>query len=143
VGTRCGVVMDAGYLVGGKGVRAWAVVGASVVGVRVRSATSPFRWVTMGLGGVQTGWAGVTGLASGQGAGVGLAKGDQALVERKSLVVGTGPMEVLVSVAQSIRARSYSYSNGLAGVLAMVSGAGCVVSSTRSRIPCNPLPTSA
>ena len=57
------------------------MVGASVVGVRARGATSPFDGVTVRLGGVQTGWAGVTGLASGQGAGVGLAKDDGALLD--------------------------------------------------------------
>ena len=36
--------------------------------------------VTVRLGGVQTGWAGVTGLASGQGVGVGLTKDDGALL---------------------------------------------------------------
>ena len=37
--------------------------------------------MTVHLGGVQTGWVGVTGLASGRGAGVGLAKGDGGLLD--------------------------------------------------------------
>jgi hypothetical protein len=49
--------------------------------MRVRGAALPFRWVTVRLGGVQTGWAGVTGLASGRGARLGLAKGDGGLLD--------------------------------------------------------------
>ena len=93
-------------------------------------------------------WAqGVVGVSR-RGVGVELAKGDWGLVGRKSLEVGTGPMEVSVSVAQSTHVHSHGI--GLVGVLAMVGGAGCVVSLcscvpwfSPSCVPCSLLPTSA
>ena len=80
-GTRGGVVMGTGLLVYEVGLHAQGVVGASVAGVHAQGAMSPFDGVMVHLGGVQTGWAGVTGLASGQGAGAGLAKDDGALLD--------------------------------------------------------------
>ena len=58
----------------------------------------------------------MAGLASVQGVGMGLAKGDRGLVGWKLLRVGTGPMAVPVSIAQLIHVCSYG--TGLAGVLA-------------------------
>jgi len=80
--------------------------GAPVAGVRARSATSPFDGVTVGLGGVQTSWEGVLGLSGRRGVGLVLTKGDGGLVERKSLALGTGPIDESMSVAQSNRACS-------------------------------------
>jgi hypothetical protein len=93
-------VTGTGRLVCETGVRAQGVVGASVAGVRARGATSHFGGVTAGLGGVQTSWEGVLGLSGRRGAGLVLTKGDGGLVERKSLVLGTGPIDLSVSVAQ-------------------------------------------
>jgi hypothetical protein len=56
-------------------------VGAPIAGVHTPGATSPFDGVTVGLGGVQTGCEGVTGLSGGRCAGMGLAKGDGGLLE--------------------------------------------------------------
>jgi hypothetical protein len=58
----------------------WSLV-APVAGVRAQGATSLLDRVTVGLGGVQMGWAGVNGLASRRGAGMGLAKGDGGLLD--------------------------------------------------------------
>jgi hypothetical protein len=62
-------------------VRARGVVGASVAGVHALGATSPFDGVTVGLGGVQTGCG--------------------VVVVRKSLTLGTGPIDLSLSFAQS------------------------------------------
>ena len=59
-GTQGGVVMGAGLLVYEAGLHVQGVVGASVVGVRAQGAMSLFDGVTVHLGGVQTGWAGMT-----------------------------------------------------------------------------------
>jgi hypothetical protein len=56
-------------------------VGTRVVGVRTVGAASPFDGVTVGLGGVQTGCEGVVG--------------------RKSLTLGTGPIDVSMLFTQS------------------------------------------
>ena len=53
----------------------WSLV-APVMGVCVQCATSLLDRVVVGLGGLQTGCACVTGLASRRGAGMGFAKGD-------------------------------------------------------------------
>jgi hypothetical protein len=67
-------------------------LGAPVAGVRAQGATSPFDGVTVGLGGAQMGCVGAVQLARSVGA--------------WSAKVGTGPIDVLVSVAQSIRCGS-------------------------------------
>ena len=72
-----------------------------VARVRTLGATLPFDRVMVGLGSIQTGCEGVMGLPSSRGVGSGLAKGDGCLVERKSLALGTGPIDLSVSVAQS------------------------------------------
>jgi hypothetical protein len=101
--------------------------------VGVQGAVSPFDGVTLGLGGARAGCGGVTGLSSRRGAGMGLAKGDGGLVGRKSLGLGTGPIDVSMFVAQSNRARSCGA--GLTAGLAVVVGTGCVVSLSGSRTP--------
>jgi hypothetical protein len=111
-------------------------VGAPIAGVRARGAigaTSPFDEVTVGLGGARTGCGGVTGLSGGRGVGMGFAEGDGGLVGRKSLGLGTGPIDVSMFVAQSNRARSCGA--GLTAGLAVVVGTGCVVSLSGSRTP--------
>jgi hypothetical protein len=67
------------------------LLGAPIVEVRAR----------MGCKGVRTGCGGVVGLSDRRGAGLGLTKGDGGLVERKSLTLGMGPIDLSVSVAQS------------------------------------------
>jgi hypothetical protein len=62
---------------------------------------SSFDGVPAGLGGVRMGCGGVTGSSGGKGAGLGLTKGDGGLVGRKSLVLGTGPIDWSMSIAQS------------------------------------------
>ena len=89
------------------------MVVASIVGMHLRGATLPFRWVTVRLGVVRTG------------------KGDWGLVGRKSLALGTGPIDLLVSVAQSNRVCSRG--TGLVAALAVGDGAGCVVPLLGSR----------
>ena len=142
------MVTGAGCLVGEMGVRTQGVVGTSVAGVRARGATSPFDGVTVGLGGMQTGCAGVTRLSGGRGARLGLAKEDWGFVGRKSLGLGTGPIDVSTLVAQSNSACPCGA--GLAAALAVGDGAGSVVLLSHSRIPwsspslgwCTSLPTS-
>ena len=63
-------------LVGAAGV---CSLDAPVAEVCAQGATSPFDRVTVGLGSAQMGCEGVTGLASGWGAGMGLANGDGGL----------------------------------------------------------------
>ena len=102
--------------------------------------------------GVQSVGAEVAGMGS-----LGARMGGEGVAGRKSLTLGTGPIDVSMSVAQSIRCGSCSARStavqavgdgtecvvplsclggtGLTGVLAVVDGAGSVVSSLCSRIP--------
>jgi hypothetical protein len=72
-------------------------VGASIAGERARGATSHFGGVMVHMGIAQTGCGGVTELSGGWVGGLGLAKGDGGLVGRKSLMLGTGPIDLSVS----------------------------------------------
>ena len=110
------------------------MVGASVVGVRAQGATSQFDGVTVGLGGMQAGCEGETGLSSKRGAGSGFARGDGGFVGRNSLALGMGPIDESMSVAQSNRACSRG--TGLTGVLAVVDRAW----SRSSVLSCLPTP---
>jgi len=83
-----------GNLVGEMGVRAQGVVGTSIVGVRALGATSLFDGVTVGLGCLQTGCAGVMRLVGRRGARLGLTKGNGGLVGWKSLTLGMGPIDL-------------------------------------------------
>ena len=62
-------------------VRTRGVVGASVAGVCALGATSPFNGVTVGLG----------------------RSGCEGVVGRKSIALGTGPIDMSMLVAQSNR----------------------------------------
>ena len=64
---------------------------------------------------------------------LGLAEGDRGFVGRKSLDLGTGPIDPLVSVAQLNLVRSRG--TGLAAVLAVGDGAGCGVPLSGSCTP--------
>ena len=50
---------------------------------------------------MRIGFAGMMGLSGEHGAGLGLSKGDSGLVGRKSLALGTGPIDSSMFVAQS------------------------------------------
>jgi hypothetical protein len=50
---------------------------------------------------MRTSFVGVTGLSGEHDAGLGLSKGDRGLVGRKSLALGTGPIDSSMFVAQS------------------------------------------
>jgi hypothetical protein len=84
----------------------------------------------VGLGSARMGCGGVTGLSSMRGAGMGLAEGDGGLVGRKSIALGTGPIDSSSLVAQSNHARSCGA--GFTAGLAVVVGAGYVVPSSGS-----------
>ena len=86
--------------------------GACIGRIRCRGACMGCH-ITVSLGDGGLGWCagglrGHNGLSSKQGAGLGLARGDRGFVGQKSLEVGTGPMDVLVSVAQLICTYSMS-----------------------------------
>ena len=79
------------------------VIEAAVVLVDVRSGlvntkTSLSDVVAVSM---RMGFAGMTGLSGEHGAGLELSKGDRGLVGRKSLTLGTGPIDSSMSVAQS------------------------------------------
>ena len=76
---------------------------AAVVLVDVRSGFANTKMSRSDVGAVsmRTGFAGMTGLSGEHGAGLRLGKGDWGFVGRKSLALGTGPIDSSVSVAQS------------------------------------------
>ena len=79
------------------------VIEAAVVLVDLRSGLANMNTFRSDVGAVsmRTGFVGVTGLSGEHGARLGLSKGDWGLVGRKSLALGTGPIDSSVSVAQS------------------------------------------
>ena len=56
---------------------------------------------SVGVGSMRTSFEGMTRLSGEQDAGLRLSKGDRGLVGRKSLALGTGPIDSSMSVAQS------------------------------------------
>jgi hypothetical protein len=109
-------------------------LGALVAGVRAWDATSSFDGMTVGVSGLRSGLAGADAICLlGVGA-VGVARmGCGGVLGRKSLTLGTGPIDDSVSVAQSNRCGSCGA--GLMATLAVGDGAGCMVLSSCSRIP--------
>jgi hypothetical protein len=57
--------------------------------------------LAVGVGGMRTVCEGAVGLSGKRGAGLWLAKGNGGFVGQKSLALGTGPIDLSVSVAQS------------------------------------------
>jgi hypothetical protein len=117
------------HLVGMKAAVTWLLV-APVAGVCAQGTALSLDGATVGPCGLQTD---VTRLAGGRVAGSELTEGDGTLVGRKSLGLGTGPIDPLVSVAQSNLMRSRG--TGLAAALAVGDGAGCGVPLSGSRAP--------
>ena len=87
--------------------RTQGVVGASIVELCAQGATLSFRCVMVRLGIVQMG------------------KGGWGLVGWKSLALGMGPIDLSVFVAQ-LKCMC-SHGTGLAAMLAMGDGVGCMV----------------
>ena len=79
------------------------VIRAAVVLVDLRSGLANTKTFRSNVGAVsmRTGFTGVTGLSGEHDAGLGLSKGDRGLVGRKSLALGTGPIDSSMFVAQS------------------------------------------
>jgi hypothetical protein len=79
------------------------VIEAAAVLVDVRSglANTKTSRDDVGASCMRTSFEGVTGLSGEHDAGLGLSKGDRGLVGRKSLALGTGPIDSSMFVAQS------------------------------------------